>query len=324
MSKERVLYCLEQNKGALVPGGKLAKELGISRNSVWKAINSLREQGHDIDSIPNKGYVLNKSSDGLSKEVISSLLQTEYIGHDLRILDCVDSTNEFLKSIPPDETTHGMVALANEQTAGKGRFGRGFVSPASNGVYLSILLKPQLSFDTIRLLTHGAALCVARSICSLYDIHPKIKWVNDILLDGKKLCGILTEVSLSAEYQTVESVVVGIGINTGSVPSEVETIATSLFEETGCTGFRNQLIAEILNEFEQKVQLIEGNDYRRILDEYQSYLGIIGKKVRISNDDTTTLIIEGVDDQGALVGKDQKGLEHHIATDEVVLLHEQS
>ena len=190
------------------------------------------------------------TNDKLSAEAINSNLKTTFVGRDLEILPTIHSTNLYLKEIDTTDLKSGYTVLADEQTAGRGRRGRIFHSPGSQGIYLSILLKPDKDQQDIHLLTMCAAVAVSKAIEQTCDIRADIKWVNDIFCNGKKICGILTESTISAELQEIDKVIVGIGINTGNVPVEVKDIATSIMEETGMSGVRNQLIAEVLNEFE--------------------------------------------------------------------------
>lgn len=318
MLQENVLFYLEKNKGELVTGGEVAKSLGVSRNAVWKSINALREEGHLIHSHPNKGYVLDAKSDGLSREMILYRMKSKSIGTNLMILDTVDSTNLYLKSLPPGEAVHGMVVVANGQTGGRGRLNREFLSPAGEGIYMSILVKPDIPMSEIQLLTICSAVSVARALETDCNVTLGIKWVNDILINDKKLCGILTEASLSAEMQAVESVVIGIGINTGVIHKVLEEIATSIYQETGLLGIRNKLIPAVLSEFEKLyLELISGNKID-MLREYQNRLCILEERVEvIDSAGSFEIKVKGIDNTGALIGLDSKGHECRITAGEV-------
>jgi BirA family biotin operon repressor/biotin-[acetyl-CoA-carboxylase] ligase len=319
--KNKVLNLLEQHKGDIVTGGQLACVLGVSRNAVWKTIGLLRSDGNEIVSIPNKGYKLMDTNDTLSVDIIGNGLRTEFIGHKIELLSTVNSTNQYLKEIDTTSISSGFVVAADEQTSGRGRRGRPFLSLKSQGVYFSILLKLGSKQHDTRLLTICAAVAVSKAIEKVCGIRADIKWVNDIFCNGKKICGILTEATISAELLEISSVIVGIGINTGSVPAELADIATSIQEVSGMRGIRNHLIAEVLNEFESViVDYTEHGKTQEIIDYYTSRLFIAGKRVNlpdIAHNYTATVI--GISDIGALIVKDDKGDIRHITTGEIEL-----
>lgn len=320
-----VLKALEHKRGHLVAGGELAAELGVSRNAVWKAVKALRTKGNDIESVPNKGYVLSPESDGLSEELIAQSLKTETIGRTLRVLASTSSTNLFMRGLSPQEMTHGLVVVADEQTSGRGRMGREFVSPAHEGIYLSILLEPFIALETLQMITLLSAVSVSKAIEGVWSFSPQVKWVNDVLADEKKLCGILTEASVSTEMQVVDSIVVGIGINTGTVPESLRDIATSTQQIAGKKGRRNDLIAAVLNEFEKRYTLLLQGDTDALLEEYKEQVGFIGKKVEVVTAHTVyELTISGIDNTGALVGIDRSGNEVHIRAGEIRLVGDPS
>ena len=282
MLQEKVLYILEKNRGKVITGGEISRQLGVSRNAVWKAINSLKQNGNNIESLPNKGYRLAVDSDGLCKQIIQEMLTTEKLGSRIQLLETIDSTNTYLKQQDLSNMQEGFVVLADEQTGGRGRLNRFFFSPKHSGVYLSVLLKPNLPPEKSRLLTICAAVAVSNALHKVCGVISQIKWVNDIFVGGKKICGILTEASLSAEMQSLDYVIVGIGINTGEIPEEIEDIATSVLEVTGEKGFRNKLVAEILNQLEEVyfAYLLSGKE-SEILSAYSEKLIYINEKVLV-------------------------------------------
>ncbi len=321
MLEEQILYLLEKNKGQTVTGGELAKELSVSRTAVWKAIGKLREKGNQIQSLPNSGYRLDKTSDGLSRQYIQDLLKTRYLGKDLVVLETVSSTNQYLKEQPTGSIPEGYAVIANQQTQGRGRFGRTFYSPAGSGIYLSLLLRPPIPINEVSFLTICAAVAVSDAIQEVCGIQVGIKWVNDLLYHGKKLCGILTEASISAEIQAIDYAIVGIGVNLGEVAPEVEDIATSLYAISGRQGLRNQLIAEILNQFE-KVYLgfTQEGKKAQILSAYVEKLCNVGKPVEIlAPDRSYQAVIQGVDQTGALLVQTQTGETITVSTGEIKL-----
>ncbi len=297
-----VLNFLEQRRGEIKTGGKLARELGVSRTAVWKAVRALREDGHDIQALPNSGYRLLGDSDGLSLQGIEKHLSTDRFGRKIELHDTLASTNSYIKGLDTSRLPDGFAVIADGQTAGRGRLGREFVSPPRQGVYLSVLSRPAIGVGDITLLTLCAAVAVCRAIETVCGASPRIKWVNDIYLEGKKVSGILSEAFLSAELGAVEYAVIGIGINTGEVDASVAGIATSIYRAIGLRGVRNRLAASLLNHLEWACDLLDGGAGREaLLREYASRLYILGKRVRAryphGNREGTVL---GVDASGAL------------------------
>lgn len=321
MLKNEVLYALEQKKGNVVSGGELAEKLGVSRTSIWKAIHTLKTEGNKIITEPNVGYRLLPTNDTLSEKAITDMLTTEFIGHNMSILSSVNSTNQYLKEMDTSSVPDGYVLLADGQKNGRGRYGRTFVSPQGEGIYMSILLKPKNIQHNIRLMTVCAAVAVSKAVENNCGIRADIKWVNDIFLNGKKLCGILTEAVLSGETGEIDTVVVGIGINTGNVPNEIKDIATSVKQETGICGIRNSLIAEVLNQFEivYSDHMVKSK-MQDILSYYESRLFIKGKKVTVNNyNEKYTADVLGIDENAALIVKTPNGDVEYITSGEIQL-----
>ncbi len=319
MLKEQVLSALEQQKGKLVTGGRLAEMLGVSRTAVWKAVRRLQEEGNEISSVQGSGYVLSKTNDTLSSKEISEHLTTGFVGRSITLLPTVHSTNRYIKEADTESLADGYVVIADGQTEGRGRRGRAFVSPKSGGVYLSILLKPEKTQPDVRLLTICAAVAVSKAIEAVCGVTAGIKWVNDIYCGGKKICGILTEAVLSGELQELSTAIVGIGINTGSVPRELGGVATSVFESAGLRGIRNRLAAEVLNRFETEyLAFMAGDKIREMLDHYESRLFIRGAQVRVTAaNGSYPATVLGVDETGALVVRDGGGATLHITAGEI-------
>jgi len=319
--KNKVLYMLEREKGNIVTGGRLASSLGVSRNAVWKAVNALKEDGNEIVSVPNSGYRLMDTNDTLSEEVIRENLETEFIGRSLTLLPTVHSTNRHLKEMDTTDTPNGHVVIANEQTNGRGRRSRMFISPKNEGVYLSILLKLDGLQNDIRLLTICAAVAVSGAIEKVCGIRADIKWVNDIFCNGKKICGILTEAIISGELQELSTVIVGIGINTGSVPHELGGIATSVREAADIRGIRNRLAAEVLNGFERiYCDFSEKEKHPDIIGRYKNRLFIVGKQILVTDAGRSyAATVVGVDEKGALIVRCDDGAVQHLSTGEITL-----
>ena len=321
MLKHEVLNILEQKIGTIVTGGQLANSLSVSRNAIWKAIHALKEDGIQVVSVPNVGYKLLDTNDTLSEHLISSRLSTSFVGRHLAILPSVQSTNQYLKEIDSENIENGFVVIANEQTQGRGRRSREFVSMRDEGIYMSILLKINGKQRDIRLLTICVAVAVSKAIENVCKLNAEIKWVNDIYCNSKKICGILTEAILSVELQELDTVIIGAGINTGNVPFEIKNFATSVREENGMCGIRNELIAEVLNQFEKAyLDYAENDKLDEIIEHYDSKLFIKGKKVIVATTENEYIAtVLGVDNTGALIVEAKNKEVQHIATGEIKL-----
>lgn len=321
MLQTRILEILEANRGGLVTGGEIARGLEVSRTAVWKAINALREAGHEIVSIPNRGYTLSQTSDGLSERGIQGMLGTRLLGRSLEVLESVDSTNSYMKRLDTDALPEGHAVIVDGQTGGRGRLGKTFTSPVRGGVYLSVLLKPKIAFQDVPFLTLCAAVAVSRALEEACGLTPGIKWVNDIFCGGKKICGILSEAAVSAELQALEYAVVGIGVNTSPVPEEISGIATSVYEQCMLRGVRNRLAAAILRELEVVyLDYCATGDRREVLAQYNSRLFILGREVTVSRGgESFRATVLSVGGTGGLVVRDESGHEREIVSGEVTI-----
>ena len=250
MSRERVLSLLRERQGAYLSGEAMSRTLGISRAGVWKAIEGLRQEGYTIASAPNRGYCLEDAPDRLRVGELFGLLSDAKIGSQLLCLDVIDSTNTECKRQAMSGAEEGLVVTAEEQTAGRGRRGRDFQSPRGKGLYLSALLRPRLTPEEVSDFTAWVAVAVCDGIEACCGVRPQIKWTNDIVLEGKKLVGILTELGLESETNTLDYMVTGIGVNVNQSPEdfspEVREMATSLAQELGRPVRRAELAAQIV------------------------------------------------------------------------------
>lgn len=290
MTKNDLIKILSNNQEQYLSGEFLAHQLGVSRTAIWKYINSLKNDGYTIDAIRNKGYRLDPQNDILNSEIISQYL-LEPSMFNIECYDVVSSTNLLLKQRYAEP--EGLVIIANAQEAGMGRVGRTFFSPKNSGIYFSVLLKPNDS-NTVNFVTAMAGVAVCKAITKIFNLSPKIKWVNDIYLNNKKICGILTQSSFSLENNTSEYVILGIGINVYSppegFPSELENIAGSITSNRQ-QGLRNQLVAEVLNAF---WKLYINPNFDSIAAEYKSLSYLIGKEINII-DSTSTISATAID-----------------------------
>lgn len=225
-TKDLVLDALMENRGSFLSGEELSNELGVSRTAVWKAINALRRDGYEIDAVTNKGYLLKDSPSRMDADTVYSHLPPEYRDITVEYHDDIDSTNIRAKKLAADGAPHGTVVIAGKQTQGRGRLGRSFFSP-SEGLYMSIIVRPAAGKGNAMLVTSAAAVAVAEAIEHVSDLDARIKWVNDIYADGKKVCGILTEGVSDLETGSIEYMVIGIGINTSTEGFPDELLKTA-------------------------------------------------------------------------------------------------
>ena len=319
MLKEKILDVLEENEGTLVTGGCLARRFGVSRAAVWKVMKNLKEDGYRIESIKNSGYKLLEYGDMLSERKIRRDLTAHILGNKIELLKMVDSTNACLKRADLDALQEGYVLIADGQSEGRGRRNKPFFSLKGEGVYMSVLLKPDMDLNDVHFITICAALAVCEAVESVCGISAGIKWVNDIYCSGKKLCGILSEGAVSMEMQTMNYIVVGVGINTGKLSAELQDTATSLFRLTGRNNIRNVLVAKFLNGMERLyLDLTRRNRKKELLEEYRNRQFILGKKLEInSSGDVFMAWAKSIDEEGCLVVEDDRGRIRHLRSEEV-------
>lgn len=281
-TKEKLLALFEADKGKFFSGEELAARLAVSRTAVWKAVNSLRKEGYEIQAVQNKGYSLSVSTDILSIQGVEKYLNPEHSYIELEILPDIGSTNDYLREKAAQGKGEGYSVVAGAQTRGKGRTGRSFYSPADTGIYLSLLLRPKdcgpaqaVKFTTM------AAVAACEAIEKVSHRSPQIKWVNDIYIDGKKVSGILTEASVSLENGSLEYVLLGIGINVyppeKGFPQELRETAGSVFQERKSDG-KNQLTAGFLNRLMEIYTKEETGEYA---EEYRKRSMVLGKRIQI-------------------------------------------
>ena len=272
--KDRVLAALEASRGTYLSGQALAQQLQVSRNAVWKAISQLRESGYPIQAVSHRGYCLDVDSPLLSPQSIARHLAVP--GLQVEVAQTVSSTNTLLRQRAEEGAPEGLVLAAVEQTAGKGRQGHSFFSPPDTGLYLSLLLRPKLSAQDALLLTTCAAAAVALAIEACAGVEAQIKWVNDVYIDGKKVCGILTEGISDFETGQIEPLILGIGINTTVKDFPAELLATAGAAEG--TYSKSALAAETIT---QALGYIEDLDSASFLPAYKEKSLVIGKTVTV-------------------------------------------
>jgi BirA family biotin operon repressor/biotin-[acetyl-CoA-carboxylase] ligase len=280
--KNDILRLLKENKDGYVSGGNICESFGVSRTAIWKCINQLKEEGYEIESVPKHGYKLLSCPDVLTYEEVYRKLETDKIGRNIVHFDTVDSTNEKAKNLAV-ATEHGTVVISEEQTIGKGRLGRSFVSPKNKGIWMSIILKPDIEPMKVSLITQIGAAAVNKALINM-GIESFIKWPNDIIINNKKVCGILTE--MSCELTMVNFVVLGIGINVNvdkeDFGEEISNVATSLKLETKKKIDRKKIVAYILNNFEKLYNdYVDRDDIVKPISICKERSILLGKEIQV-------------------------------------------
>lgn len=281
-----------------ISGQEIAKQLGVSRNMVWKNVNALLQDGFKISSSA-KGYKLISFPNDITKEELLLNLKTDF---DILVFDSLPSTNEYAKQ-NISSFTKNTIIIAKEQHSGKGRFNRKFYSN-KGGLYLTIVYKENLDISYASLITLFTAVAVSKAIEKIADISCDIKWVNDIYLSGKKVCGILSEASISCEQKTIYDYIIGIGINIeNSLDKEIEDIATSLQKQIKKPINKSILCAEIVKNMQNLTAEIKTSNY---LQEYKNRLFILGKKVLIDNQEGVVLSLNDNGSINVQIGEETK------------------
>lgn len=298
MIYNQMVELLEKNCGNWISGEFIAQKMNITRAAVWKNIKKLQDEGYEIESITGKGYRLSDTSDILSSASIQRYLKDDNYILDIR--KSVTSTNDIIKEKALNKLSEKNIVIAEYQSAGKGRRGRSFFTSEHAGIYMSILLRPTFDIQNSLLITAAAAVAVHDAIKEVCKINTDIKWVNDIQIEGKKICGILCEAAYEIDSASFDYVILGIGINTKNVPFpvELEDIVTSLDQHSDQPFLRSQLIASIIQHFFNHYDHMDQKDF---LDTYRSASSIIGKEITVfQGNQEYNAYAQSIDDQGNL------------------------
>ena len=315
--REKILKVILDNEKEFISGEELSKKLGISRTAIWKHIRILRSQGYNIESVNKKGYrLVDEPTDLLNPQNIYRNLKTKFIGKNVLHFETIDSTNDYAKKIG-NELIDGSVIISEEQTKGKGRLGRVWESKAGEGIWMSIILKPNIIPNKAPFITLIAGASIVKAL-NILGVDAKIKWPNDITINNKKLSGILTE--LSAEIERVNYIVVGIGMNVKDTDfeEELKDKATSLYKENYNVS-RIDIVKEILCQFEKLyLDYIEKDDKKEVLDICRQYSAIINKEIYVIKNDQKELVdCIGINEEGNLIIKNKDGKLEEIMSGEV-------
>lgn len=275
--KSEIIKVLEENREQAISGQELADMLHVTRAAVWKAVKALKKEGYAIHAAQNRGYSLAGESDILSEEGIRLFLKGDQKSNRIVVKKSVDSTNVFAKKLAIEGVAHGTIVAAEMQTKGRGRNGKSFFSPEGTGIYMSLILRPRGKLAEILPITAATAVGIVRVIRRMTGMETKIKWVNDIYLENRKICGILTEAIMDFESGGIDALIIGIGLNIRTeqeaFPVELRDTAASLFPEKVT---RNELIAEIAEEV---LELSEAPGTMEIMEEYRQYSLVLGKEI---------------------------------------------
>lgn len=300
--KEKVLTFLEENRGQHISGAKMAELLEVSRNAIWKSIKQLEKEGYQINAVTNKGYCLSEDSQQMSEIAIRGNLGVSFQKAPIYFYNLIDSTNKKAKELAIEGAEHGTLVIANEQSAGKGRYGRSFESPKDSGIYMSLILKPEeLSYNHPTLITSYAAVVVTNVIQEMTGKEVQIKWVNDLFYLNKKVCGILTEAVTDFESGTMEWIVLGIGINllADDFSEEIKEKAGGIFEDQRMEINRNQLVGKL---YEALLTSHQTMTETQMMTLYKEKSLVLNKEVILQQGQKEfRAIIKDIDNQGQLV-----------------------
>ena len=316
--KDDVLRRLMES-GDTLSGSKLSQSLGVSRSAVWKAIEQLRAEGYQIEAATNRGYRLSAGPEVLTQVEIGRWLRPGPIGAAIEIHDELDSTNIRAKELAMKDAPHGTAVLARQQSGGRGRFGRKFFSPEGSGVYISFVLRPELPADRAVMLTSLCAVAVARAAERVAEgaVEASIKWVNDVYIGSRKICGILCEAGLDFESGQMQYVVAGIGVNVGPMdfPPELRDVATSISNECGHPIERSRFCAELINEMNALYPQLESGAF---MAENRARSNVIGREIYVlRGDERYHATAVDIDDGGSLVIRTPEGETQTLRSGEI-------
>lgn len=319
MIEDKIMTFLKEQEGRYVSGEDLSHELGISRTAVWKHIEQLRQEGYDIEASPHLGYRLIAIPDRLTEVELKWQLNTEVIGRKIYSYEKVDSTNDTAYNIALQGEKEGVVVIAESQTQGRGRMGRKWISPKAKGAYISIILRPNILPRELSAVTVFSALAVAKAIREMANLPAFIRWPNDVLINNKKVCGILTE--MNGETDKVNFVIIGIGVNINTKKDTLPKEATSLAIELGEELWRLELVKNIFRNLDEYYKVFNSGRIDDIIKEYKELSMFLGERVQVSYHDSK---IEGyaidVDREGALILRMDSGLNERVLAGDVVML----
>ena len=319
MIDEKILGVLKDEKGSHISGEELSRLAGVSRAAIWKHIEKLREDGYEIEASPHLGYRLVSVPDNLIPNEIKWGLKTKLLGREIISYKKIDSTNRAAYDLASKGVKEGSIVLAEEQTKGRGRLGRAWASPPEGGIYLSCILRPRISPSEIPKLTLTASVSVARAIREVSGLEAVIKWPNDVLIDSKKVCGILLE--MKAEQDRLDFVIVGIGINVNTPGRLIPKGGTSVKESSGEEVSRIALTRKVLEDLEEEYLLLSKGGFPKIVEEWKELSHMLGSRVRValSNREFEGQAID-VDKDGTLLVRTDNGFIEKVFSGDVMMV----
>ena len=322
-TKEAVLQALRSCSGQYISGEELSTQLNVSRTSIWKAIKALREEGHTIEAATNNGYMLIHNNRRLTESEIRQGLSENNRNIEIHVYDSVTSTNSEAKRLALEGAADGTLVVSGQQTAGRGRLGRSFYSP-KEGIYLSVIIRPRFDVSKSVLITCAAAVAVAESVKEIAGKDARIKWVNDVYVDDRKVCGILTEGMTDFESGQIEAVIIGIGVNTdvSNFPDDLKRIAGAVDGDYSAS----ELAGAIASRTIDYAHTIEE---RTFIDSYRSMSTVIGKKItvykgqyKVNPEDEiegVTAEVKNIDNDGRLIVVYEDGTEEALSSGEITI-----
>ena len=319
----QILTALRSADDGAVSGAELSQKLGVSRAAIWARIEDLRSLGYDIEASPHHGYRLLSAPDALhADDLISRLGKAKVVGRDIRVFQETTSTNDVIEKLARDGVKEGVVVFAESQTRGRGRLGRKWASPSKPGLWFSVLLRPDLRPQEATRLTVASATALRRAIASQTGLAPEIKWPNDILVHGRKVVGILTE--LSAELDHIKYVVLGIGVDVnlglGDFAPELRKAATSLKAELGQPISRPELAVAILRELDRDYARVVSGQFAALADEWEQHCVTLGQRIVIRLADRQLRgRAEALGDDGELLLRTEHGRLERVVGGDVAL-----
>ena len=280
--KEEILKMLRETDG-YISGQELCNKFGVSRTAIWKVMKQLKEAGYNIEAQQNKGYHIVSAPDVMDAAELKSIWKPKWVGCEILYFDSIDSTNTKAQELAEKGYPSGTLVVADKQIAGKGRRGRNWESPSGCGIFMTLMLKPEINPNNASMLTLVSALAVAKALADITGKDAKIKWPNDIVIDGRKVCGILTE--MSAQFDYINNIVIGIGINVNnsSFPEEISATASSLRLLSGGKKYRRaEIIEKIMEYFEKYYSIfLETEDLSALVNEYDAMLVNMKRQVKV-------------------------------------------
>jgi BirA family biotin operon repressor/biotin-[acetyl-CoA-carboxylase] ligase len=320
--KEAILQLLKNGQGSYVSGGEICKSLKVTRTAIWKHVQTLRDEGYVIEARPRLGYLLSQMPDRLYPQEVADGIKSNFVGRQVYYYDVIETSNDTAKELAGEKAPNGAVVIAEEQGGGKGRLGRSWYSPKYTGIYFSIILHPTVSPSEASQLTMVAAVAYAQAVRRVTGVQAGIKWPNDLLVNGRKICGILTE--MSADMDQIEYLVVGAGLNVNHTkedfPPDLQETATSLHIETGQTYSRKDLMQAMLEDLEEWYTVWLEQGFPAVLGKWRELSVSINCPVRVLTlKDTWDGWSKDVDESGALLVEKADGTVHRLISGEVSL-----